>query len=47
MDGNEISSDTVQMTAKASIWHKIIAFFKKLLSLNEIIPYAMKNLYKK
>lgn len=37
-DGNEISSDTQTMTAKAGIWQKIVAFFKKLFGLTKIIP---------
>ncbi len=41
-DGNEISSDTQTMTAKAGFFQKIIAFFKKLFGLTKVIPEAFK-----
>ncbi len=41
-DGNEISSDTQTMIAKAGFFQKIIAFFKKLFGLTKIIPEAFK-----
>ncbi len=41
-DGNEISSDTQTMTAKAGFFQKIIAFFKKLFGLTKVIPEVFK-----
>ena len=41
-DGNEISSDTQVMTAKAGFFQKIIAFFKKLFGLTKVIPEVFK-----
>lgn len=41
-DGNEIGSDTQTMTAKAGIWQKIVAFFKKLFGLTKVIPELIK-----
>lgn len=44
-DGNEISSDTQTMTSNASIFWKIIAFFKMLFGLTKVIPEASKNIF--
>lgn len=38
-DNNILSSDTIKITAKASLWYKILSFFKRLFNLNEIIPF--------
>ena len=35
-DGNEIGSDTQTMTAKAGLWQKIVAFFKKLFGMTKV-----------
>ncbi|MGN0542106.1 MAG: leucine-rich repeat domain-containing protein [Acutalibacteraceae bacterium] len=43
-NGNIISSDTQEMTAKAGFFDKIIAFFKKLFGMTKTIPEALKNI---
>ncbi|MGN0573885.1 MAG: InlB B-repeat-containing protein, partial [Acutalibacteraceae bacterium] len=43
-DGNVISSDTQEMTAKAGLWQKIVAFFKKIFGLTKTIPEAFKGI---
>lgn len=43
-DGNVISSDTQEMTAKAGLWQKIVAFFKKIFGLTKTIPEAFKDI---
>lgn len=37
-NGEEVSSDTQQMTSKAGFFQKLIAFFKKLFGLTKIYP---------
>ena len=44
-DGNVISSDTQEMTAKAGLWQKIVAFFKKIFGLTKTIPEAFKGIF--
>ncbi|MGN1418891.1 MAG: leucine-rich repeat protein [Acutalibacteraceae bacterium] len=44
-EGKEISSDTQQMTAKAGLWQKIVAFFKKIFGLTKTIPEAFKGIF--
>lgn len=44
-DGNIISSDTQEMTAKAGFFDKIIAFFKKIFGLTKTIPEAFKGIF--
>ena len=41
-DGNAISTDTQEMTAKAGFFDKIIAFFKKIFGLTKTFPEAFK-----
>ena len=43
-DGNVISSDTQEMTAKAGLWQKIVVFFKKIFGLTKTIPEAFKGI---
>ena len=43
-EGKEISSDTQQMTAKAGLWQKIVAFFKKIFGKTKTIPEAFKGI---
>ena len=43
-DGNVISSDTQEMTAKAGLWQKIVAFFKKIFGLTKTFPEAFKGI---
>ena len=43
-DGNVISSDTQEMTAKAGFFDKIVAFFKKIFGLTKTIPEAFKDI---
>ena len=40
--GNAVSTDEQSMTAKAGIFDKIIAFFKRLFGLNKTIPNVFK-----
>lgn len=42
-DGTELAKDEQTLTAKAGIFVKIIAFFKKLFGLTKIIPEALKT----
>ena len=44
-DGNVISSDTQEMTAKAGLWQKIVAFFKKIFGLTKTFPEAFKGIF--
>ena len=44
-DGNVISTDTQEMTAKAGLWQKIVAFFKKIFGLTKTIPEAFKGIF--
>ena len=44
-DGNVLSSDTQEMTAKAGLWQKIVAFFKKIFGLTRTIPEAFKGIF--
>ncbi|MGN1418890.1 MAG: leucine-rich repeat protein, partial [Acutalibacteraceae bacterium] len=44
-DGNIISSDTQEMNAKAGLWQKIVAFFKKIFGLTKTIPEAFKGIF--
>ena len=44
-DGNAISSDTQEMTAKAGFFDKIIAFFKKIFGLTKTIPQIYKGVF--
>ncbi|MGN0573426.1 MAG: leucine-rich repeat protein [Acutalibacteraceae bacterium] len=44
-DGNVISTDTQEMTAKAGLWQKIVAFFKKIFGLTKTIPEAVKGIF--
>ena len=41
-DGNEIGSDTQTMTAKAGLWQKIVAFFKKLFGMTKVYSEIFK-----
>ena len=43
-DGNIISSDTQEMTSKAGLWQKIVAFFKKIFGLTKTFPEAFKGI---
>ncbi|MDY5948417.1 MAG: hypothetical protein SPJ42_04140 [Oscillospiraceae bacterium] len=43
-DGNVIGSDTQEMTAKAGLWQKIVAFFKKIFGLTKTIPEVFKGI---
>ena len=47
IDANEnvLSTDTQDMTAKAGLWQKIIAFFKKLFGATKTYPELFKILY--
>lgn len=42
-DGTELAKDEQTLTAKAGIFVKIIAFFKKLFGLTKIIPEVLKT----
>ena len=44
-DGNVISSDTQEMTAKAGFFDKIVAFFKKIFGLTKTFPEAFKGIF--
>ena len=44
-NGNVISSDTQEMTAKAGLFDKIVAFFKKIFGMTETIPEAFKSIF--
>ncbi len=44
-EGKEICSDSQMMSAKAGIWQKIVAFFKKLFGLTKTIPEAIKDVF--
>ena len=44
-DGNVISTDTQEMTAKAGFFDKIVAFFKKIFGLSKTIPEAFKGIF--
>ena len=44
-DGNVISSDTQEMNAKAGLWQKIVAFFKKIFGLTKTFPEAFKGIF--
>ncbi len=44
-DGNAISTDTQEMTAKAGFFDKIVAFFKKIFGLTKTIPEAFKSIF--
>ncbi|MGN0546687.1 MAG: leucine-rich repeat protein [Acutalibacteraceae bacterium] len=44
-NGNIISTDTQEMTAKAGFFDKIVAFFKKIFGLTKVIPQAFKLTY--
>ena len=44
-DGNAISTDTQEMTAKAGFFDKIVAFFKKIFGLTKTIPEAFKGIF--
>ncbi len=41
-EGNIVSADTQEMTAKAGFFQKLIAFFKSLFGLNKTIPNVFK-----
>ncbi|MBQ2974486.1 MAG: InlB B-repeat-containing protein [Clostridia bacterium] len=44
-EGKEICSDSQMMSAKAGIWQKIVAFFKKLFGLTKTIPEALRGMF--
>ena len=44
-DGNVISTDTQEMTAKAGFFDKIVAFFKKIFGLTKTIPELFKVIF--
>ncbi|MGN0547510.1 MAG: leucine-rich repeat domain-containing protein [Acutalibacteraceae bacterium] len=44
-NGNIISSDTQEMTAKAGFFDKIVAFFKKIFGMTKTIPEAFKGIF--
>ena len=44
-DGNVISSDTQEMTAKVGLLQKIVAFFKKIFGLTKTISEHSKVYY--
>ncbi|MGN0545962.1 MAG: hypothetical protein ACI4I3_01405 [Acutalibacteraceae bacterium] len=43
-DGNIIRSDTQEMTAKAGLWQKIVAFSKKIFGLTKTILESFKGI---
>lgn len=43
-EGNLIGTDTQEMTAKAGLWQKIVAFFKKIFGLTKTFPEAFKGI---
>lgn len=43
-EDNILSTDTQDMTSKAGLWQKIVAFFKKLFGLNETLPQLYKGI---
>lgn len=43
-NGNEVVKDEQTMTSKAGFFRKIIAFFKKLFGLTEVIPEVFKGI---
>ena len=43
-DGKIISTDSQEMSAKAGLWQKIVAFFKKIFGLTKTIPEAFKSI---
>ncbi|MGN0572693.1 MAG: hypothetical protein ACI4IX_02020, partial [Acutalibacteraceae bacterium] len=42
-DGNVIGYASQEMTAKADLWQKIVAFFKKIFGLTRTIPAFYKE----
>ena len=44
-NGNVLYTDTQEMTSKAGLWQKIVAFFKKFFGLTKTIPQAFKSIY--
>lgn len=47
VDANEnvLSTDTQDMTAKAGLWQKIVAFFKKLFGATKTYPEFFKRIF--
>ena len=43
-DGNVINSATQEMTAKAGLWQKVVAFFKNIFGMTRTIPEAFKGI---
>ena len=44
-EDNVVSSDEQDMTAKAGLWQKIVAFFKKLFGLTKTYPEFYNSLF--
>ncbi|MBQ8763672.1 MAG: leucine-rich repeat protein [Clostridia bacterium] len=44
-DGKTVCSDVQDMTSKASIWDKIIAFFKTIFGLSKTIPQVFRGVF--
>ena len=42
-NGEIIDADTQEMTSKAGIWQKIVAFFKNIFGLTQTIPQFFKK----
>ena len=43
-NGNAIASNVQKMTSKASLWDKIVAFFKEIFRLTKTIPQVYKGI---
>ena len=42
-NGEIIDTDTQEMTSKAGLWQKIVAFFKNIFGLTKTIPQFFKK----